>query len=100
MKKTINTQTREDFLRALGKQIEFLRKKKHMTQLELAIKCNTDVRKIGGTERGEYDFRISSLLVLAQGLGVAVSEIIDIKNSDEFVKTIWTNIEECTEIES
>ena len=73
----VNEDMKRQLLISIGNNIRRIRKSKCMTQADLAFKLNADPGKVGRTERGEYDFKISSLLLLANGLGVQLSDIID-----------------------
>ncbi len=90
MEDKINKKNKEVFLKDLGVRIQNIRKEKKISQLELAIRCNSDRRKIGGTERGEYDFRITSLMVFARGLDTDVQNLLNIELLNELKKNIWT----------
>ena len=67
---------KQELLNIVGNNIRRIRKSKSMTQADLAFKLNVDPGKIGRTERGEYDFKISSLLFIAKGLDVDICELI------------------------
>ena len=88
MEDKINKKNKEVFLKDLGVRIQNIRKEKKISQLELAIRCNSDRRKIGGTERGEYDFRITSLMVFARGLNTDVQNLLNIELLNELKKNI------------
>ena len=51
-----------------------------MSQIDLAMRINGDDNKIGRIERGEYNFKVASLLVIAQALDVEVTELFEIKD--------------------
>ncbi len=89
MKLILNEEARELFVQAVGLKIKTIREQKNMSQIDLAVKCNAEARKIGGTERGEYDFRITSLLVIANGLGVSITDLIDFELADQLTLKIW-----------
>lgn len=55
---------------AFGKHIAELRKRKEMTQLDLAYKSNIHRAYIGAIERGEKKVNICTIFKLAKGLGV------------------------------
>ena len=73
---------------AFGQNIRELRLKRNMNQGELALKCHTNIRKIGRTERGEYDFKVSSLIVLAKGLDLDVYELLKFQFPDKLKERI------------
>ena len=56
-----------------------IRKNKKLSQIDLAMRINGDDNKIGRIERGEYNFKVASLLVIAQALDVEVTELFEIK---------------------
>jgi len=70
---------KQQLLNIVGSNIRRIRKSKKMTQADLAFKLSVDPGKIGRTERGEYDFKISSLFYIAKGLEVDICELIKIK---------------------
>ena len=87
--KTVNKNTKDTFLTEFGKHIKQLRKARSLSQVELADRCHTNIRKIGRTERGEYDFKISSLIVLAKGLNVDIQELLDFKYPEDLFENYW-----------
>jgi len=80
MKTKVNRKIQQKFLKEFGKHIKELRKKCDMTQNELAEKCISDVSKISKVECGKYDFKISSLLILAKGLDVPAEDLLSFKD--------------------
>jgi transcriptional regulator with XRE-family HTH domain len=74
--KTVNKNTKSLFLIASGEQIKTLRQERGLSQSELAVKCCTNIRLIGRIERGEYDFKFSSLMVLCIGLDLKMEDIL------------------------
>lgn len=93
MSSKVNKKIKQEFLNALGRQVKNIRKNKKMTQEDVAIRLNGDVQKISRIERGLYDFKISSLLIIAYGLDVEVNELLKIKNIDFIKKNIWANVD-------
>ena len=60
----------------LGKIIKSKRESKGLTQLELAEKSDVDRNYIGMLERGERNPSYLSLLKIAKGLNIKVSNLI------------------------
>jgi transcriptional regulator with XRE-family HTH domain len=60
---------------ALGQALKELRREAGLTQEGLAERIGTEFNRIGEWERGAVDCRVSTLLRLAQGLGVQLDEI-------------------------
>ena len=63
------------FLIALGKNISELRNKKKLTQEQLGERSGLDPSYISGIERGVRNPSFLSLVRLANGFGVSVSDI-------------------------
>jgi transcriptional regulator with XRE-family HTH domain len=66
----------EVFLGLLGKRIRLLRKKKQLTQLELAVKINNHAEQIGRIERGKLNVSICTLKEISNGLDVTLAELL------------------------
>lgn len=85
----INEKNKKELLKDLGNRIRKIRNEKNMSQEELAIRCNADKRKIGGTERGEFDFKISSIIIIANGLDTNVQNLLNFELMNKLKKDIW-----------
>ena len=68
----------EKLLKALGKRIREIRKKRNLTQVELGVKCNNYAEQIGRIERGQLNVTISTLNLLAKALQVSLSDLVNI----------------------
>ena len=88
-----NKKIKDLFLIEFGKNVKRLRKKKKLTQIQLANRINGDVKKTNRIEKGEYNFGIASLLIVAQVLEVDLTELFNIKNIDYFKNNILEDIE-------
>jgi transcriptional regulator with XRE-family HTH domain len=86
----INKAAVSRFLKAFGENVAKIRLEKNMTATDLANKCNASSRKISRTEKGEYDFKISSMMVIANGLGVGMTTLLDFPESETIKDQIWT----------
>ncbi len=93
MKTKVNQKVKEEFLKKFGKHVKKIRIEKKITQSELAEKCISEISKISKTELGKYDFRISSLLIIANGLDVTVDELISFSGINDFKNSILLEIE-------
>lgn len=60
----------------LGARIREARKNKGLSQLALAEKCGCNRNYISMLERGERNPSYKSLVMIAQGLGVALSKLV------------------------
>lgn len=60
----------------LGARVRELRMKKSLTQVELASKCSLDRNYIGMLERGERNPSYVTLLKIAQGFGIPLSQLL------------------------
>lgn len=58
----------DDFLEKLGKRIAAKRRRKKLSQEELAELANFHRNYIGYIERGEFDFRIKTIKKVADAL--------------------------------
>ncbi len=85
----INKSVKEDFLKAFGAHVKQLRKSKKLTQQQLASLINGDTKKIGRIERGCYDIKLSSVLILAQALNVPTTQLLHFKTINSFQDFIW-----------
>jgi len=61
---------------ALGSAVEELRREAGLTQEALADRIESDFPSVGGIERGTANPTFSSLLRLARGLEIDLSELI------------------------
>jgi transcriptional regulator with XRE-family HTH domain len=61
---------------ALGRAVEEIRREHNLTQEELADRMNSEFPPIGRLERGVSNPTFSSLLRLADGLGVTLGELV------------------------
>lgn len=67
---------REEELITLGRLIRSKRESQKLSQIELANKSNVNRNYIGMLERGERNPSFLSLLKIAQGLGLTVSQLL------------------------
>ena len=65
----------DPILLALGKNVSDLRKEKGLTQEQLAERSGLDSTYISGIERGVRNPSFKSLVSLAIGFGISVSEV-------------------------
>lgn len=68
----------EVFVKSLGHCIKDLRTKQEMTQLDLAIKSEIDVRQIQRLERGHTSATLKTLLKITSGLNINITELFKI----------------------
>lgn len=66
---------REKELKELGKRIKEIRKSKGLTQLDLAVRVNKDYTSVGRLETGRTNPTYTTLLKVAEGLEVSLSEL-------------------------
>ncbi len=67
----------QEFVESLGDNIRKIRKKKGLTQMQLAVKIENHEQNIGRIERGEVNPTASMLYQIAQGLDVELKELVD-----------------------
>lgn len=73
----------QDYLIKVGKRIVEIRDVKKITQEKLAELTKLDTRQIGRIERAETNVSISSIKLIADHLGISVSELLDISKLEE-----------------
>lgn len=64
-------------LKSLGRKVKALREAREWSQRDMAASCNIDAADIGRIERGQIDIRYTTILQLAQVLGVSPCELFD-----------------------
>lgn len=69
-----------NFLKLVGENIRFLRKKRGLTQEELAERTNLQQAYIGGVERGERNISMLTLQKIAVGLEVSPEKVLYLGN--------------------
>jgi transcriptional regulator with XRE-family HTH domain len=73
MKEKDDLKVRKEF----GRRVKEAREKRNLTQLDLAIKCGTDIRQIQRIENAEITTSVSMAYFLAKALEVGVGELFD-----------------------
>ncbi|MEC2799057.1 helix-turn-helix transcriptional regulator, partial [Bacillus thuringiensis] len=69
-----------NFLKLVGENIRILRKKRGLTQEELAERINLQQAYIGGIERGERNISMLTLQKIAVGLEISPDKIFNFSN--------------------
>lgn len=87
--KQLNEKIKNEFLVEFGLNVRKIREQKNLTQTELANRINGDAKKISRIELGRYNFKISTLLIIAEALDVDVSELFNISNIDYLKQNIY-----------
>ncbi len=70
----------QKFLKAFGSRLAELREAKGLSYRKMAQQCAIDHSDISRYEKGETNLTILTLAELANGLGVSVKELVDIKS--------------------
>jgi transcriptional regulator with XRE-family HTH domain len=65
-------------LRKLGKNVALWRNKKGLSQDELALEAEIGRRTVNRIEVGETDVRFTTLVKIANTLGVSLKDLMDI----------------------
>jgi len=69
-----------EFLKKIGENVRAFRLKKGMSQTELAFECKeVDYSQIARMERGEVNFTVSYLSLIAKVLEIAPQDLLDFK---------------------
>jgi transcriptional regulator with XRE-family HTH domain len=69
----------QDYINAFGKHLRVLRELKKLTQEDLAAKCDIPLSQVGRMERGVRSPTLSTILILAEGLGVDPKELLSFR---------------------
>ncbi len=65
-----------DIIEKFGQRVRALRKKAGLSQEAFAAKCGLDRTYIGGIERGERNVALRNLSVIANALGMSMSQLM------------------------
>jgi transcriptional regulator with XRE-family HTH domain len=65
----------DEVRRTLGRRVRQLRKEQKLSQEQLAERCDLHWTHISGTERGQFNLTLNTLIRLAKGLGVTLTEL-------------------------
>ena len=69
----------QKYIKAFGDNLRKLRLSKDLGQEELAHRCDIPLSQVGRLERGERSPTLSTILILARGLGVDPSVLLEFK---------------------
>ncbi len=70
----------EDIITRIGKRIKALRAEQNITQEELAVKSDIDVRSIQRLENGHTSATLKTLLKVSHGLDTSLVFLLDVLN--------------------
>lgn len=65
------------FLQTLGSRIASIRKEKHITQIELAYRCDIEKTNMRRIEAGNTNPTILTLKKICAGMGISLNELLD-----------------------
>lgn len=65
-----------DLLSEFGGRVRNLRKAQGLSQEGFAAKCGLDRTYVGGIERGERNVAIRNIALIADALGISLSELM------------------------
>lgn len=66
-----------DALRRFGEQVRKLRKRRGLSQEDLALEAELDRTYVGGVERGERNISLINILKIAKAVGVRPARLFD-----------------------
>lgn len=69
--------TREAYLKKLGINIATIRKRKGLSQSQLAVRCGKERQNMNRLEKGGQNPTIFLLFEISKALGVPVKDLID-----------------------
>ncbi|MDA1163665.1 MAG: helix-turn-helix transcriptional regulator [Planctomycetota bacterium] len=67
----------DDILARFGQKVRELRQAKGLSQEAFAAECELDRTYMGGIERGERNVALRNIEVIANSLGITLSELFD-----------------------
>lgn len=70
----------------IGSKIKELRKENKLTQAELSLKANISRSYLADIERNRYNPSVDTLTNLAKGLGITLSELVDVNANIQTLK--------------
>jgi transcriptional regulator with XRE-family HTH domain len=70
-------QAKSEIARRLGQRVRILRRRRDLTQEQLAEATHLSANYISGIERGLYSPSLTTLAVLADALGVEIKDLFD-----------------------
>jgi len=73
----VNVRNDQDILRSFGQRVRARRKAMKLSQANLAAACGLDRTYVGGIERGERNVALRNIRLIALGLGVTVSRLLE-----------------------
>ncbi|MBI4396097.1 MAG: helix-turn-helix transcriptional regulator [Elusimicrobia bacterium] len=68
-----------DIRKELGQRLRVLRRRRGMTQEDMADRCGLHWTYIGGLERGERNPTLTTMLKIANGLSVPINELLNLQ---------------------
>lgn len=69
----------QKYINAFGENLRKLRVSKNLAQEDLAYECGIPLSQVGRLERGVRSPTLSTILILAKGLGVEPKALLDFK---------------------
>lgn len=75
--------SKEILQKYFGLHIKNIRKKHHLTQVDVSSRMNKDQQSLQRIESGKVSPSLYYLYELAEGLGVSVTELVDFKIPDK-----------------
>ena len=72
----------DEFKRLFGLRVQSFRRRRHLTQEDLAEKVGRSVDTLSNLERGVSSTRIETAFRLAEVLGIEMAELFDVRAAD------------------
>ncbi len=81
--KLSKTQQRQhdEYLKSLGERIVSIRKKKGLSQMDLAYAIGMEKPNLRQIEKGKRNITIKTILLIAEGLGVSIIDLLKINET-------------------
>ena len=73
----MDVNTDGDIKIVFGRRVRTLRKRKGLSQEQLALRCGLDRTYVGGVERGERNISIVNIEKIARAIGLTLKDLFD-----------------------
>ena len=75
----MDVNTDGDIKIVFGRRVRTLRRRKGLSQEQLALRCGLDRTYVGGVERGERNISIVNIEKIARAIGLTLKDLFDDK---------------------
>lgn len=73
---SLNSFKNQKTINIVAENVRYFRDKLNLTQLQLSVACDIDIRQIQRIEYSETDTKVTRLEKLAEGLNVTIAQLV------------------------